>query len=201
MRAGPMAYAAAPSSSQDCMIHAMLRGASSSAPRWSVVDETGKATAWSRGTTSRPPADATAVKIASSRKPRAAEGSSARMLPLRGRGKSPPRYAGATAAVTVRASTSRPMRRSRRCPLMVIPERRNASRDAGSLRLSRSSVQESAVDTSALLTDELGGPQLGHAGTAAQHQGVLAGLHGQVAQVGGDEYGGTAGTRVGDHLE
>ena len=39
----------APSSIQACMIQAMFSGASSSAPRWSVVVETGKATAWSRG--------------------------------------------------------------------------------------------------------------------------------------------------------
>ena len=64
----------APSSIQACMIQAMFSGASSSAPRWSVVVETGKATAWSRGTTSRPPAEATAVKLARSRKPERGRG-------------------------------------------------------------------------------------------------------------------------------
>ena len=79
---GPRAYDVIPSSIQACMIQAMLSGASSSAPRWSVVVETGKATAWSRGITSRPPAEATAVKPPGARKPRHAEGSRARTLPL-----------------------------------------------------------------------------------------------------------------------
>ena len=60
MRCGPSAYDVIPSSIQACMIQAMLSGAISRAPRWSVVVETGKATACSRGITSRPPAEATA---------------------------------------------------------------------------------------------------------------------------------------------
>ena len=59
--------------------------------------ETGNATAWSRGSTSRPPPEATAVKIARTRKPRhSATGSSASTSPLRSRGQSPARYAGTT---------------------------------------------------------------------------------------------------------
>src|SRR6478672_1627250 len=190
-----------PSSIQACITHAMFSGARSSAPRWSVVEETGKATACSRGTTSRPPADATAVKLASSRNPRVADGSSASTWPLRGRGKSPPRYAGPSMEATVSARTASPTMRIRRRPAGVTPERRNASSATRSWRAIRRSVQESAVDTGALLTDELVGPQLRHAGAAAQHQRVLAGLGREVPQVGRDEYGGTSCPRVGDHLE
>ena len=59
-RAGraPMTYDVAPSTTQAWIIQAMLSGASSSAPRWSVVGLSGKATAWSRGSSSRPPPDA-----------------------------------------------------------------------------------------------------------------------------------------------
>ena len=54
----PTANAVAPSRNQTCTIHATLSGESSSAPRWSVVGLTGKATAWSREMSSRPPPDA-----------------------------------------------------------------------------------------------------------------------------------------------
>ena len=59
-RAGPTTYAVAPSSTQAWISHAMLSGASSSAPRWSVVGLTGNATPCSRETSSRPPPDAIA---------------------------------------------------------------------------------------------------------------------------------------------
>ena len=57
----------------------MLSGASSSAPRWSVVGLTGWATAWSRSSSSRPPPDATAEAMASSRMPAIADGQEQKM--------------------------------------------------------------------------------------------------------------------------
>jgi hypothetical protein len=51
----PMAYAVAPSTVQPWSSQAMLSGAISRAPRWSVVALTGRATACSRGSSSRPP--------------------------------------------------------------------------------------------------------------------------------------------------
>ncbi len=66
--AGPTAKAVAPSRHHTCTIQATLSGASSSAPRWSVVGLTGKATAWSREISSRPPPDATPDTRLSSRK-------------------------------------------------------------------------------------------------------------------------------------
>ncbi len=47
----------------------MLTGASSRAPKWSVVGLIGYGTAWSRGSSSRPPPDTTAEMTASARKP------------------------------------------------------------------------------------------------------------------------------------
>ncbi len=66
-RSGDKAYAAVPSNSQAWSSQAMLSGASSSAPRWSVVGLTGKATPCSRDSSSRPPPDATAETTVSSR--------------------------------------------------------------------------------------------------------------------------------------
>src|SRR5680860_660113 len=60
----PTTKAVAPSTAQPCISQAMLSGAISSAPRWSVVGLTGNATACSRGRSSRPPPDATAELIA-----------------------------------------------------------------------------------------------------------------------------------------
>ena len=116
-----------PSRAQACEIQAMFRGASSSAPRWSVVEETGKVTACSRGTISRPPAEATAVKTARTRKPRHREGSRASSEPLLGRGVSPPRYAGPITATIVRSSTIAPATRNRSRPGLERPELRKAS--------------------------------------------------------------------------
>ena len=66
----PATYAVVPSRVQAWSSQAMLSGASSSAPKWSVIDDTGHATAWSRGTISRPPPEAAAETTASTRKPR-----------------------------------------------------------------------------------------------------------------------------------
>ena len=51
----PTPYDVAASSVQHCSSQAMFSGAISSAPRWSVVGLTGNATAWWRGSSSRPP--------------------------------------------------------------------------------------------------------------------------------------------------
>ena len=47
----------------------MLSGAISSAPRWSVVGLTGKATPWSRLSSSRPPPEATDETTVSNKNP------------------------------------------------------------------------------------------------------------------------------------
>ena len=72
---GPTAYAVTPSSSQAWISQAMLSGASSSAPRWSVVGLIGWIAAGSRASSSRPPPEAAAERRASTRKPASAVGS------------------------------------------------------------------------------------------------------------------------------
>ena len=75
-RSADNAYAAEPSSTQAWSSQAMLSGARRSAPRWSVVGLTGKATPCSRESSSRPPPDATAETTVSRRNPTKAVGSS-----------------------------------------------------------------------------------------------------------------------------
>ena len=133
----------------------MLSGASSSAPKWSVIGDTGKATACSRGTISRPPPDAIAETTASTRKPRQIDGRIADAAGRRRRRRAAPRYAGTTAAATVSSSTTRPATRIRRRRLRVEGGQRNASSDrgprgrrgcVGEPSRSGTSVEESAVD-------------------------------------------------------
>ena len=66
----------------------MLSGAISNAPRWSVVGLTGKATPWSRLSSSRPPPEATDETTVSNKNPAKMVGSSSttsRALPSRSR--------------------------------------------------------------------------------------------------------------------
>src|SRR5690242_5274464 len=66
--------------------------------------------------------------------------------------------------------------------------------------LGRASVEESTVGTRTVLPAQLDGADLRDRRAAAQHERVLAGLDSQLAQMGGDEHGGTTGARVGDHV-
>src|SRR4029079_2478359 len=189
----------------------MLSGASSSAPKWSVIDDTGQATACSRGTISRPPPDAAAETTASTRKPREIDGIIATSRPTSSPVWAPGDTAGTTAAATVSRSTARPATRIRRRPLASRAAERNLSSAPRSSRASRmpfrgdppkrASVEESAVDIRPLLAGELTGVQPGDRGPAAQHQGRRAGLDRQLTQVGRDEDRCAARAGLADHVE
>ena len=141
----------------------MLSGASSSAPRWSVDGLTGNATACSRGSSSRPPPEATAEMTASTRKPRQRDRQQQRARPVARRSGSRSSPASDAGDQQPRPRSSRPTRTShaqRRQAGGDGPQQRGRRRKAtGALRGSRerASVEESAVDTGPVLPDHLGG--------------------------------------------
>ena len=200
-----------PSRVQHCSSQAMLSGAISSAPRWSVVGLTGNATAWSRGSSSRPPPDAAAETIEMTRHRR---GTPRAAATARRDGWSvlSPTKAGTTVASSVTAPmTADPDRRRRDGPGRAA--RRAGSGTARATSADARRPRRPAERSTGTLSRGGRGRHwprpprcISAAGTSAtvdpprSTSASLAGLHREVAQVRGDQHGGAAGAGVGDHL-
>src|SRR4051794_953199 len=178
----------------------MFNGASSSAPRWSVVGLIGWMTPCSRLSSSRPPPEATADAMERTTRPVIAVGSTTRassawprLLPA------PVMKAGPAAAPAVSAAkmaATRAKTRGRRTVLV----RKETSRPT-SPAARRTSVQETAVDTSPLLAGHLARCGCGDLGPAAQDEDGGAGLDRELPEVRGDQHAGATGAGVVDHVE
>src|SRR4029079_7133797 len=209
--AGTKLNAIDPSRIQAWIIQAMLSGASSSAPRWSVVGLIGYGDAWSREMSSRPPPEAIAEAMLRTRMPAIAEGIRARTWARALLGPWSTND-GTTATATVMPrntsdSTRVKWRRRTACLrncsriLTSATARRAAARCPGRRYVLPVSVEESAVGTCPLLAGHLLGVHRRDPRAASEHERGATGLDREVAQVRREQDRGPAGAGVRDHLE